>query len=609
MLREMTGIIWPALGDLRRGLRPVLLFAFVWAGLQTAILSPLLGWALGHLVKQREQSAISNHDIVGFLLSPAGMIFVVLTLGSAAVLQLGQQSGLQILAHDTHRRGRVTPGAALRRVLQKLPRLASLAARLLLPLGAVFLSGVGLLALLYFRLPGGHDINFYLATEPPEWRRTLVGAGVIVILTALAIAYLVMRWMLALPHLVATGQRAVLSLQESWRLTAGRAFRLAAPLLLWWGLWALISVGLGAAFGALVNVLLEQAAGHLERMAITLIVIEATTLAVGVAATALAAASSQFIIARIYREVCPRETAPIIGPEETGAAVSPRWRPVVIGGLGLALLVSVVTTGWQLRHLDTNVTVQITAHRGDSRQAPENSLSALRAAIAAGADFAEIDVQTTRDGRVVLWHDADLMRAIRDPRRIGDCTLAELQALDVGSYFGSAFATERIATLEEAITVAGERLRLNVELKYNRPDPALAPRVAQVLREQNFLGRCVVTSLDAAELRRFRAVAPEVPIGLIVTVSVGNVSRLPVDFLSVNTRAARPALFSQARRQGKALHVWTVNDRESALRFIFLGADNLITDEPALLAGLRRELQELDEVERLALLLRQRFAR
>jgi glycerophosphoryl diester phosphodiesterase len=598
-----------AFGDLRRGLRPVLLFALAWAGLQTVILSPLLSWALGLLVKGRGRLAVSNYDIAGFLISPAGVVFAVLTIVSAAALQLGQQSGFQILAHEAQRRTRSAPLAALWRVTIKLPRLAGLAALILLRLAVLLLTALGLLVLLYFQLPGGHDINFYLAANPPEWRRMLAIAGLILLLAAAASAYLLLRWILALPHLVTTGQRAAASLRESWRQTAGREFRLAVPLLLWWAVWVLASGLLGALFGVVAGLLLDVTAGRLERTAITVICLETTALALGTALTALASAVSQFIVARIYREVYPEQTGPAIVTEETGPEAIPRWRPVLVCGLGLALLVSAATTGWQLRQLDTNVTVQITAHRGDSLRAPENSLSALRAAIAAGADFVEIDVQTTRDGRVVLWHDADLMRAIRDPRRIGECTLAELQVLDVGSHFGPAFANERIATLEEAIAVAGDQIRLNVELKYNRPEPTLAPRVAQVLRAQNFLERCVVTSLDAAELRRFRADAPEVPIGLIVTVSLGEVSRLPVDFLSVNTRVARPALFSQARRQGKTLHVWTVNDRESALHFILLGADNLITDEPALLAGLRRELQELDDVERLALTLRQRFAR
>jgi glycerophosphoryl diester phosphodiesterase len=245
---------------------------------------------------------------------------------------------------------------------------------------------------------------------------------------------------------------------------------------------------------------------------------------------------------------------------------------------------------------------------GSSRHAPENSLSAVRRAIADGADFAEIDVQSTRDGQVVLWHDADLMRAIRDPRQIGDCTLAELQALDVGSYFGAAFAGERVATLAEAIAAAGDQIRLNVELKYNRPDPELAARAAQVLRQNNFLHRCVISSLDAAALQRFRELAPEVPVGLIVGVSLGDATRMPVDFLSVNSKLAQPAFMNLAHRNGKTFHLWTINDRAAALRFILLGADNLITDEPARLAELRRELRELDEVERVALALRERLA-
>jgi glycerophosphoryl diester phosphodiesterase len=69
------------------------------------------------------------------------------------------------------------------------------------------------------------------------------------------------------------------------------------------------------------------------------------------------------------------------------------------------------------------------------------------------------------------------------------------------SYFAAAFAGERVATLEEAIAAAGEQIRLNVELKYNRPDPELAARVARVLRQENFLHRCVITSLDAAALQ------------------------------------------------------------------------------------------------------------
>ena len=599
-------IVRQAFGDLRRALRPVLLFAVAWAVLQAVILSPFLSWAIGHLVSHGGQRAINNQEIVGFLMSPAGVLFALLTAVASGAMQLGQLSGYQLLAADVRRPGGISPLATLRRVMQKLPRLAGLAVAILLRAAVVLLPALGLLAWLYRRLTGAHDINFYLATEPPEWRRTVVIAGLVLLAAAAVVAYLALRWMLALPHLVATGGGASAALRESWRQTAGREFRLAVPLLAWWATWALASVIVTALMGAGAGALLDFSAGRLERTAILLILVEAAALVAGIAMNALGLAVSQFIMARTYREVCPSRG------EDAAAEPLPEaplaWRRLVAGGLAVALLVAMGTTIRQVGLMSAGVTVHITAHRGSSRRAPENSLSAVRQAIADGADFAEIDVQSTRDGQVVLWHDADLMRALRDARKIGDCTLAELRALDVGSYFGPAFARERIATLEEAVAVAGNRIRLNVELKYNRPDPNLAPRVAQVLRRTRFLRDCVVTSLDVAALQRFRELAPEVPVGLTVGASLGDVARIPVDFLSVSARIAKPAFLRLVHRQGKGLHVWTVNDREAALRFINLGADNLITDEPAELAALRRELGELDEVERLALALRQRLA-
>lgn len=597
-----------AFGDLRHALRPVLLFALAWAVAQTVVLSPFVSWALGYLVRRGGQPAINNQDIAGFLMSPAGILFTLLTVVTSVALQLGQLSGYQLLAQSAQRRIRVGPIAALRQVMRKLPRLAGLAAAMLVRGAVVLVPAAGLLAFLYFRLPGGHDINYYLATEPPEWRKTRLLAVIILILAALVVAYLVLRWMLALPHFVAVGGGAAAALRRSWQLTAERGFRLAKPLLLWWATWALASVVFTAVVGALTGALLDFSAGRLERTAMVLLLLETTALVVGTGFNALGLAVAQFIVARIYHAVCG-SPGTVEDAREGALADAPLvWRRGLAVGLVVALVTSVVTASRQLRLIDTDVTVHITAHRGSSRLAPENSLSAVRQAIVDGADFAEIDVQSTRDGHVILWHDADLMRTIRDPRQIGDCTLAELQALDVGSHFSPAFAKERIATLEAAIDAAGDRIRLNVELKYNRPDPGLVPRVAEVLRRKSFLHRCVVTSLDVAELRRFRELAAEVPIGLTVGATLGEVTRVPVDFLSVNSRMATPAFFNLARRQGKTLHIWTINDREAAVRFINLGADNLITDEPALLAELRRELRELDEVERLALALRQRLA-
>src|SRR5262249_26037608 len=128
--------------------------------------------------------------------------------------------------------------------------------------------------------------------------------------------------------------------------------------------------------------------------------------------------------------------------------------------------------------------VAVTAHRGASSRAPENTLAAFRAAMEAHATYAELDVQRTRDGEVGGLHDRDLMRLAGDPRRIADLTGEDLAAIDVGSKYGPAFAGERVPTLESVIALVRGHMKLNVELKYNGPDPGLAAAVIEVLRRQ-----------------------------------------------------------------------------------------------------------------------------
>lgn len=92
--------------------------------------------------------------------------------------------------------------------------------------------------------------------------------------------------------------------------------------------------------------------------------------------------------------------------------------------------------------------VYVTSHRGNSSQAPENTIAAIKAAIDERADAAEIDVQLSKDGHVVVIHDFTLSRLAKDPRKVIDLTLEQLQALEVGSWFSKDFDGEKIPTLE-----------------------------------------------------------------------------------------------------------------------------------------------------------------
>src|SRR5438552_14084444 len=92
---------------------------------------------------------------------------------------------------------------------------------------------------------------------------------------------------------------------------------------------------------------------------------------------------------------------------------------------------------------------QVMAHRGASGQAPENTRPALQRAIEDGFEWAEIDLQLTRDGKHVLYHDSKLDSKTNGTGRVADYSLADLKQLDAGSKFAPRYAGERLLTLQE----------------------------------------------------------------------------------------------------------------------------------------------------------------
>ena len=226
---------------------------------------------------------------------------------------------------------------------------------------------------------------------------------------------------------------------------------------------------------------------------------------------------------------------PASGPaswiERVGRGIDPsRWRilrlrTVVV----LAVLGFVGYLGWSVpARLGVRVPIVVVAHRGYARRAPENTLSAFRAAIDVGADFAELDVQETADGVVVVLHDRDLMRLAGDPRQISKLTLAEARKLDLGRRAAPEFAGERICTLAEVIALARGRIKLQIELKYYGKDRGLARKVADLIGHEHFEDECEVTSLDAEGLMLAKEANPRLKVVALVTYALGDPGRLDV---------------------------------------------------------------------------------
>lgn len=237
-----------------------------------------------------------------------------------------------------------------------------------------------------------------------------------------------------------------------------------------------------------------------------------------------------------------------------------------------------------------NADTKITAHRGGALRAPENTLSALAYTWECGADFAEIDIQETKDKQLILLHDNSLKRITGLDKKVWELTYEEIKDLDAGSSFGKGYQGEKIPTLEEVLNFCFGRLDLNIEIKYNGKNKGIVQRVIQVIRENHFQEHCVITSMNYRFLEQIKETAPEIRTGYIMTMRYGSISQVEAaDFFSVRYDYITESLIREAHALGKEVHAWTVNYRGTIKRMLDMGVDNIITDDPALVRKVQNQ--------------------
>jgi len=224
----------------------------------------------------------------------------------------------------------------------------------------------------------------------------------------------------------------------------------------------------------------------------------------------------------------------------------------------------------------TRPALELVAHRGAKRERPENTLAAFARAIELGADALELDVHATRDGVVVVHHDPVPHTAGTDgelPRPIAECTARELTSFQVDG--------EPIPTLDSVLELAAGRVRVYVEIK----GAGIEREVVRAVRASRAV--CAIHSFDHAAIGRVRALAPEIPRGLLF-------ERAGVDMLAsliqYDARDLWPhvslvdeGLVEGAHRMGRRVVVWTVNEPADASRLASVGVDALCGDDVPLL--------------------------
>jgi glycerophosphoryl diester phosphodiesterase len=601
------------LRSLREHLRPLVAYHLFFTLLASSLLLPAVAWTLTGLLGRFDRPVITNAELLELLLSPGGILWLLVAIGLTFLILYLQQAGMILVAVKRRDNHYQLAFIALWQTLRRLPTLAGL---VVLQVGAhllLILPVALLLGWLYDLIIGGLDPYYVMRMRPPALWYFLAAAAPLVLAWAVVAAWLYVRWILALPVATLENFSSVAALRRSRELTRGHRGRVALVVIsvlvvivalpfaasmlfdrvftpmLWW---------LPERNAVLIPAMLAYVTGYvLATLAITFI---------GIAANALLSACLYLRLA--HREPRPAPPPPDAHPGRLA------W------GVELAVVLFALAQAWWIvNSFELRDDVTIIAHRGSSMAAPENTLPAIERAVEDRAHYVEIDVQLTAGGKVVLYHDRSLQRLTGDPRNVQDVTYEELREFDVGSWFGDAFVDARIPTLDEAFEAVRGSSALMIDMKPTPGDEAaLVEAVIDALhRETETRRECLarVTPAQAARcgspdvagetrlavmstgvLEMIKEREPDLRVTLLAQlVMPGTLDRRSFDALGLRHNRITDNEIRLARELGYEVHAWTVNDRARMSQMIDLGVDAIITDYPDRLTELIEDRSELGD--------------
>jgi len=220
--------------------------------------------------------------------------------------------------------------------------------------------------------------------------------------------------------------------------------------------------------------------------------------------------------------------------------------------------------------------ILIIAHRGASAYEPENTLRSVEKALELGADMVEVDVRSSRDGHIVVMHDAVVDRTTNGKGYVKDVTLKELKRLNAG-------LGERVPTLQEVAQLIGRKARLVVEIKV----PGIEKRVLEIIKENELEKEALITSFYHPILKRVKELNPNIRTGAIIASRPIKAAQLALD---ANSNAlfpkhvyVDPEMVEEAHRHDLAVYPWTIDTLNEIDSLIKMGVNGIVTNKPDVL--------------------------
>lgn len=228
---------------------------------------------------------------------------------------------------------------------------------------------------------------------------------------------------------------------------------------------------------------------------------------------------------------------------------------------------------------------RIYAHRGASKEAPENTMAAFELAVELGAEGFELDVHLSKDGKLVVIHDETLKRTTGVEGYVKQYTYEELKSFDNGSWFSDEFIGSSIPLLEDVIwLVKRKSLLLNIEIKGGGYFyPGIEDEVVEAIKKFDLIDSVVVSSFNHYSLLEIKRLCSDVKTGVLYVAGLyepwNYAKTVLADAIHPNYITLAPEIIEGAKRNKYLINTYTVDDESSIRKLILAGVDGIITND------------------------------
>lgn len=558
-----------------------LLFEFLYKLILAAAGAPLLALILKLTMKASGITYLSDESMMVYLKNPITLLFIVILLFCAGFFAFVELSALAACFTCYSRHEKITVGGMLLTGFKSFRKA---------------FRGLGILRFMLFMLcmPLAHftlSSGMFLAPLLPILRKVFVNingklAVICYVLIQFLFIFIIVGRSYSLHYLVLTRKKFSECVKKSFEKIHKKRLRMAFSFFLW--TFFILGVTVAATFGVsfLVVLLIKGFSRPEQAFRGALSVLDYTMkIFTAVSAFFSAPAIMCWLTGRFLGDLEDGEKITI--PDRRRKKMQPAPKAALIISLAVAgIFINLFyIRGVYRGNIKLNVPlhgIQVSAHRGFSYIAPENTIYAFQAAIDSNSDYIELDVQLTADKQLVVFHDKTLSRTTNGSGKISDYTYEELQQLSAGKWFRSEFEDAKIMLLSDVLEFVGHKALLNIEIKNIGNVNETVEKTVELVKEYGLTSSCYITSFSYKALKKVKELEPKIKTALIANIATSTAySQLPdIDAVSMNYIFVNKSVVNTAHQNGKLIFVWTVDNESDIRKMISLGVDNIITNRP-----------------------------